>query len=78
MNVNLWLDTYFREEFGFQEVSDDQELINDLDLNSLEIFNMTADLEDELQIRIPEKLIRKMVTVGDMKKIIGELAEDED
>lgn len=41
-------------------------LIGDLDLESLDIVTLIAELEEKYQIEIPDKEIKKMQTVEDV------------
>ena len=62
-----------------REVDDIDEfkaLMDELDLSSLEIMTMIADLEEQFQIQIPENDIRGMVTVGDMIDFIYEAKKE--
>ena len=41
-------------------------LMDDLDLSSMEILTIVADLEETFGLRIPEKELRNFVTIGDL------------
>ena len=75
--VEEWIQNYLEKEFEITEIDENMELINDLELRSLEIFTLLADMECEFGIEIPEKLIRQMVTVQDVERIIEGLIEHE-
>lgn len=47
------------------KVSPDSKLIADLGLNSFDIINIIVAFEDEFDIEVPEKDIRKLVTLKD-------------
>lgn len=49
-----------------EEITPDRALMDDLDLSSMEIMTMIAELEDEFDLRIPERELRNFVTVGDL------------
>ena len=72
-SVREWINDYLEEEFEISELDEDAEFIGDLELSSLEVFTLLADLEYDYEIKIPEKLIRQMVTVRDMQEIVDEL-----
>lgn len=72
-SVKEWIIDYLEEEFEVSDLQEEMEFIGDLELSSLEVFTMLADLEYAFQINIPEKLIRQMVTVQDMQEIVDEL-----
>ena len=48
------------------EITEESGLMEDLDLSSLEIMTMIADIEQEYQIVLGETELRSMVTVGDI------------
>ena len=50
------------------EISPDENsvLMDDLDLSSMEILTVVADLEETFGLRIPEKELRNFVTVSDL------------
>lgn len=52
------------------QVEKDSELVNDLDMSSLEIFSLIAELEEEFHIKIQEKEIRKIRTPQDIQAVI--------
>lgn len=58
------------------DIDESKALMDELDLSSLEIMTMIADLEEQFQIQIPENDIRGMVTVGDMIDYIYEAKKE--
>ena len=54
------------------EVMEDSEIMEDLDLSSMDVLFLISSLEDEFQIKIPEKEIRKVETVGDIADVIAD------
>lgn len=58
-----------------EDISADSELIDDLELSSIDVFTLLADLETVFQIKIPEKMIREMGTIEDVKNVVLELLE---
>lgn len=56
-----------------EEISAESELIEDLDLSSMDVMFLISSLEEEFHVSVPEKEIRKMVTVGDVVQIIQDL-----
>ena len=46
------------------DIDESKALMDELDISSLEIMTMIADLEEQFQIQIPENDIRGMVAVG--------------
>ena len=53
-------------EISPDEVTEDSVLMDDLDLSSMEILTIVADLEETFGIRIPEKELRSFVTISDL------------
>ena len=58
------------------DIDESKALMDELDLSSLEIMTMIADLEEQFQIQIPENDIRGMVTVRDMIDFIYEAKKE--
>ena len=56
-----------------EEITEDSELIDDLEISSMDVLILISSLEEEFRIKVPEKLIRKMTTVGDVVDIIYEI-----
>ena len=52
------------------EITEDSELIEDLGISSMDILFLISSLEEEFKIKIPEKEIRKMYTIGDVAETI--------
>ena len=52
------------------EITADSELIDDLGISSMDVLFLISSLEEEFKIKVPEKAIRKMVTVGDVAETI--------
>lgn len=52
------------------EVMEDSEIMEDLDLSSMDVLFLISNLEDEFQIKMPEKEIRKVETVGDIADVV--------
>lgn len=48
------------------EIFEDTYLINDLDMGSMDVLAMMADLEGEFELEIPEKMVQKFVKVSDI------------
>lgn len=55
------------------EVTADSEIMEDLEISSMDILFLISSLEEEFKIKVPEKEVRKVVTVGDMADIIEKL-----
>ena len=51
-------------EVSPEDVTESSVLMDDLDLSSMEILTIVADLEETFGLRIPEKELRNFVTMG--------------
>lgn len=49
-----------------EEITSERALMDDLDLSSMEIMTLIAGLEEEFDLRIPERELRNFVTVSDL------------
>lgn len=49
-----------------EEITEESALMEDLDLSSMEIMTMIAELEDAFSLRIPERELRNFVTMRDL------------
>ena len=52
------------------EITEDSEIMEDLEVNSMDVLFLISSLEAEFGVKVPEKAIRKMVTVGDVVEIV--------
>ncbi len=41
-------------------------ILRDLNINSLELISLICAIEDAFEIEIPDKEIRKIITIGDL------------
>ena len=53
-------------EVSPEDVNENSVLMDDLDLSSMEILTIVADLEETFGLRIPEKELLNFVTIGDL------------
>lgn len=51
-------------------ITKDSVLLSDLGMNSLDLVNLVCDVEDEFDVEIPDREIRKFKTVGDVIEFI--------
>lgn len=58
-------------EVPADEITLTADLVNDLDLNSLDVVNIVVAFEDEFEIEIPDRAIRDLTTAEDIVKYIG-------
>lgn len=57
------------------EVTPDSSLMEDLGLSSLALFNSLMAFEVEYDITVPEKYLKRMITVSDVAGVLVELKE---
>lgn len=56
-----------------EEITADSEILEDLEISSMDVLYLISSLEEEFHISVPEQLVRKMVTVGDVADVIEQL-----
>lgn len=56
-----------------EEIREYSELIDDLEISSMDILFVMSCLEEEFQVKVSEKDIRKMYTVGDVANVVKAL-----
>ena len=63
------------EEVGVDadQVTMEASFKNDLNIDSLDLFEMVMALEEEFDVEIPSEELEKMSTVGDIVKYIEQL-----
>jgi len=61
-------------EISPEDVNENSVMMDDLDLSSMEILTVVADLEETFGLRIPEKELRNFVTIGDLADYLAENA----
>lgn len=52
------------------DMEEDSVLMDDLELSSLEIMTMIADVETCFRIKIPESALRNFITIGDIADFV--------
>ena len=53
-----------------EEITEDSEIMEDLDISSMDVLFLISSMEAEFKCKISEKELRKVVTVGDVAQII--------
>lgn len=54
------------------EVCEDSEIMEDLDMSSMDVLFLISSIEEEFKIKISEKAIRKIETVGDIADVVAD------
>lgn len=57
------------------EITEDSELLDDLDIDSMNLLLLLSSMEEEFNIHISENDMRKMYTVRDVAEVILNLIE---
>lgn len=55
-----------------EEITEESEIVDDLEITSMDVLFLISSMEDEFGIKIPEKAMRKMVTIGDVADVVAE------
>lgn len=58
-----------------ENITAESELMEDLEISSMDVLFLISSLEEEFHISVPEKEIRKMVTVGDVVAVVTALMQ---
>ena len=59
-----------------EEITADNELVEDLGISSMDVLFLISSLEEEFNIKISQKLVRTMVTIGDVVDAVNDLMEN--
>ena len=60
------------EQLGkpIEKITEDAEIVKDLEADSLDVVEMLMKLEEELGITIPDEQMQDVKTVGDIARVI--------
>lgn len=67
----------FEKISDVENITKESNLFDDLELSSLESFVALGELEETFGIRIPEKMLLKMITINDVYDIVTELMNNQ-
>ena len=56
-----------------EEITADSDLFDDLEVSSMDVLFLISGLEEEFGIKVPEKELRKVSTVGDIADVLERL-----
>ena len=56
-----------------EEITADSDLFDDLEVSSMDVLFLISSLEEEFHIKVPEKELRKVATIGDLVEILEDL-----
>ena len=60
------------------EITENSNIMDDLDMDSIEMQEALSDLEEEFDIEILDSMLKRMITIGDIIDVIAELQEKTD
>lgn len=60
------------EEVDPSLITEESRFLDDLELSSLDFFSLISEIESEFNIHITELEIQRLVTVGDLLRILQE------
>lgn len=66
----------FQDVTDTDKITEESLLLDDLMLSSVEVLTVISALEVEFGIKIPEKYLRRMVTIADVRDIVLEIIEN--
>lgn len=52
------------------EITEETELVDDLELSSLEFFSLVTQIENRFQIKISDREVQELETVGDLVALL--------
>lgn len=55
------------------QITADSEIMEDLEISSMDVLFLITNLEEEFHVKVPEREIRRMFTVGDVAQVIEDL-----
>lgn len=61
-----------KPDFSYENLSDETDIRNDIDLDSIQILEIIGDIEDVFNIEIPDRKLRELKTIGDIINFIKE------
>ena len=60
----------FKTMTDAENIQESDEVVDDLGISSMDILFLMSYLEEEFHIKITERMIRKVVTVGDLVDVV--------
>ncbi len=55
-----------QENSDAESIEEDSSFMDDLEMSSMEIYSFVGELEDELNISIPQRVLNQVATVGEL------------
>ena len=60
-------------EIPAEQITMDTNLLQDLELSSLDVMDIVVTVEEEFAVEIPERRLSELVTVADVVKVLEEV-----
>lgn len=60
----------FKTMTDVDNIQETDEVVDDLGISSMDILFLMSYLEEEFHVKITERMIRKVVTVGDLVSVV--------
>lgn len=54
----------------YDKITDDKHIVNDLGADSLDVIEIAIEIEEEVDIRLPDDEARSVTTVGELIKLV--------
>lgn len=70
-----FINSVFATLIDVADIQESDELIEDLGISSMDILTLISYLEEEFNIRITERMIRRVVTVGNLVDLVQNAME---
>lgn len=68
---------YVQNEEAFQNLTEETDMLQDLEVNSAHLVDIILDMEEEFDIEIDDEAAEKMLTVGEAIDITERLLEEQ-
>jgi acyl carrier protein len=69
---------YVQNEIAFENLSEDTNLLMDLEINSAHLVDIILDMEEAFDIEIDDEAAEKMMTIGEALSISEKLIQEKD
>ena len=68
---------YVQNEQAFQNLSEQTDMLQDLEVNSAHLVDIILDMEEEFEVEIDDESAEKMLTVGEAIDITERLLKEQ-
>jgi acyl carrier protein len=74
-DICRFINNVFATMTDVETIQEDDDLIEDLGISSMDTLTMISYLEEEFRITITERMLRKVATVGDLIDLVQSAME---